>query len=63
MLFDEQKAIKFADILFDNGILAPCVRWPVVPKGKARIRCVAMANHTVTQLDKLVETCINAKKR
>ena len=62
MLFDEQKAIKFADILLQNCILAPCVRWPAVPWGKARIRCVVMANHTVSQIDKVVEACIVARK-
>jgi len=61
MLYDEQKAIRFSEILFERGILAPCVRWPAVPWGKARIRCVVMANHTPSQLDKLVETCIIAR--
>lgn len=61
MLYDEQKAIKFSDILLENFILAPCVRWPAVPWGKARIRCVVMANHTVSQIDKLVEACVMAR--
>lgn len=61
MLYDEQKAIRFSDILFERGILAPCVRWPAVPWGKARIRCVVMANHTLSQIDRLVETCIIAR--
>ena len=62
MLNDEQKAIKFSDFLFENGVLAPCVRWPAVPKGKARIRCVVMANHTNKQIDKLVEICTKARE-
>ncbi|MBN1913006.1 MAG: 8-amino-7-oxononanoate synthase [Candidatus Omnitrophica bacterium] len=62
MIYDEQKAIRFSDILFENGILAPCVRWPAVPKGKARIRCVIMANHSLEQLDRLVEACVITRK-
>lgn len=58
MLYDEHKAIQFSDLLLENGVLAPCVRWPAVPKGRARIRCVVMANHTFAQLDKLVEACV-----
>lgn len=63
MLYDEQKAINFSNILFENGILTPCVRWPAVPWGEARIRCVVMANHTLSQLDKLVEICIKAREK
>ncbi|MCX7661904.1 MAG: aminotransferase class I/II-fold pyridoxal phosphate-dependent enzyme [Candidatus Omnitrophica bacterium] len=62
MLYEEQKAIRFADRLFDYGILAPCVRWPAVPKGKARIRCVVMANHNISQLDKLIEACVKVRE-
>jgi 8-amino-7-oxononanoate synthase len=62
MLYDEQKAIKFSNILFQNGVLAPCVRWPAVPKEKARIRCVVMANHTKEQIDKLIEICEKARE-
>ena len=61
MIGDEQKAIKFADTLFENGVLAPCVRWPVVPKNKARIRFVLMANHTIEQIDKLLGISIKIK--
>ncbi len=58
---DEVKAIKFSDRLFNEGILAPCVRWPAVPKGKARIRCVVMATHTKEHLDTFIEKCKKIK--
>src|SRR3990167_559142 len=57
LIGDEAKAIHFSEKLFEAGILAPCVRWPVVPKGKARIRCVVMATHTQKHMDRLIEVC------
>jgi 8-amino-7-oxononanoate synthase len=61
MVYDEQKAIRFSEILLENNIFAPCVRWPAVPWSKARIRCVVMANHTLSQIDKLIGSCIIAR--
>lgn len=59
----EEKAIEVARELFNNKILAPCIRWPAVPKKKSRIRISLMSTHTKDQLDYFVNVMekINAK--
>jgi 7-keto-8-aminopelargonate synthetase-like enzyme len=57
LISGEKKAIKFAELLFERNIYAPCIRWPAVPKGKARIRFIVLANHTKEQIDKLLNVC------
>jgi 8-amino-7-oxononanoate synthase len=61
MLYDEKKAINFSKCLFDEGVLAPCVRWPAVEKGRARIRFVLMATHTDEQIQRLVDACVKVR--
>jgi 7-keto-8-aminopelargonate synthetase-like enzyme len=57
LIGDEIKAIKMAKLLFERNIYAPCMRWPAVPKRKARIRFTVMAQHTKEQLDTLLNAC------
>jgi len=57
LIGEEKKAIKVAKLLFEKNIYAPCIRWPAVSKGKARIRLVAMATHTKEQIDTLLDAC------
>ena len=52
---DEKKAIKAARLLFDKGIIAPSIIWPIVQHGKARIRVTVMATHTGAQIDRALE--------
>jgi 8-amino-7-oxononanoate synthase len=52
---EEAKAIKAARLLFEKGILAPAIIWPIVQQGKARIRVSAMATHTAAQIDRALE--------
>ncbi|MCK4245500.1 MAG: 8-amino-7-oxononanoate synthase [Candidatus Omnitrophica bacterium] len=54
LIGEEKKAIEAARILFERGFFAPCIRWPAVPKNKARIRCTVMATHTEEQIDALL---------
>lgn len=58
----DKDAIKFSRRLFDEGVFAPCVRWPAVEKDKARIRFTVMATHTKEQMDKLLNACAVIKK-
>lgn len=58
----DKNAIQFSRRLFDEGIFAPCVRWPAVEKDKARIRFTVMATHTKEQMDKLLNACGEIKK-
>ncbi len=54
MLYDEKKASEMADKLFEKGIYVRGFTYPVVPKGKARIRVQISASHNRDQLDKAV---------
>jgi len=47
----EKKAIQASEQLFKNGIFVPCVRWPAVPEGRARLRCTVMSSHTEEQIN------------
>lgn len=56
MLGDAKLASDFADELLKRGIYVIGFSFPVVPKGKARIRVQISAAHTIQEIDK----CINA---
>lgn len=53
----EEKAIKFSAVLYENNILAPCIRRPAVELGKERIRFSLMATHKKEQVDILLGVC------
>ncbi|MHC1692966.1 MAG: glycine C-acetyltransferase [Sphaerochaetaceae bacterium] len=61
MLYDEVKAVKMADDLLKEGIYVIGFCYPVVPKGKARIRVQLSAVHTREQLDKAVAAFIKVR--
>ncbi len=54
MLFDEPLAMKMADMLLKEGIYVIGFVYPVVGKGKARIRVQLSAAHTREDLDKAI---------
>ena len=47
---DEATALKVADELLQQGVLAPAIRYPTVAKGTARLRIALMATHTEAEL-------------
>ena len=55
MLGEERLAGEMAAALFKKGIYVRGFTYPVVPKGKARIRVQISAAHTKEQMDKTVE--------
>lgn len=55
MLGDAQLASKMADALLDEGVYVIGFSYPVVPKGRARIRTQMSAAHTSEQIDRAVE--------
>ncbi len=55
MLGDAVLAQKMASMLLDNGIYVIGFSYPVVPKGKARIRTQISAAHTKKDLDYAIE--------
>lgn len=52
MLYDEKRAVDIASQLFERGIYVRGFTYPVVPKGKARIRVQISASHTQEHLDR-----------
>lgn len=55
MLYDEPLAIRMADMLLKEGVYVIGFVYPVVPKGKARIRVQLSAAHSKADLDKTLE--------
>lgn len=51
MLGDEQLAKEFSTKLFERGVFATAIKFPMVPLGKARIRVMPSAAHTTRDLD------------
>ncbi|MDA3811696.1 MAG: glycine C-acetyltransferase [Spirochaetaceae bacterium] len=62
MLYDEPLAIKMADRLLEEGIYVIGFVFPVVPRGKARIRTQISAAHSIADLDKAVDAFIKIGK-
>ena len=61
MLYDEVKAVRMADELLKEGIYVIGFCFPVVPKGKARIRVQLSAAHTTDDIDHAVEAFIKVR--
>jgi len=55
MIGDARMASEMADRLLQEGIYVIGFSFPVVPKGKARIRTQMSAAHTREQLDRTIE--------
>lgn len=55
MLGDEKKALEMAKALIEEGIYVISFAFPVVPKGKARIRVQVSAAHTQEDIETAVE--------
>lgn len=55
MLFEESLAGQMASKLLEKGIYVRGFTYPVVPKGKARIRVQISAGHTKEHLDKAIK--------
>jgi len=62
MICEEPLAVKFADELLKEGIYVIGFCYPVVPRGKARIRVQLSAAHTYDEIDQAVEAFIKVGK-
>jgi len=62
MLYDEPLALKMADQMLKEGIYVIGFAYPVVPKGKARIRVQLSAAHEKEHLDRAVSAFIKVGK-
>ncbi len=55
MLYDEHTAVEMARRMMEKGVYVVAFSYPVVPKGKARIRTQVSAAHTKEDLDYIVK--------
>ena len=55
MLYDERLAGEFAKRMMEKGVYVVAFSYPVVPKGKARIRTQVCASHTKEDIDFIVK--------
>ncbi len=62
MLYDEKTAAEFARRMMEKGVYVVAFSYPVVPKGKARIRTQLSAAHTKEDLDFAVKCFIEVRE-
>ena len=51
MVGDEEAARRASERLLNMGVFIPCIRYPTVARGAARLRLTVMAGHTDEDLD------------
>lgn len=62
MLYDEARALRVADLLLERGIYAIGFAFPVVPRGKARIRLQLSADHRDEHVDAVLAAFDDIKR-
>ena len=55
MLYEEKLAVEYAAKMMERGVYVVAFSYPVVPKGKARIRTQVCATHTKEDIDYIVK--------
>jgi len=63
MFGEAQLAVDVANQMFANGVYVTAFSYPVVPKGKARIRVQLSASHSELDIDQCVAAFINAREK
>ena len=62
MLYDEKLAGEFARRMMEKGVYVVAFSFPVVPKGKARIRTQVCASHTKEDIDFIVKCFMEVRE-
>ena len=55
LLYDEKLAVEYAKRMMEKGVYVVAFSYPVVPKGRARIRTQVCASHTKEDIDFIVK--------
>ncbi|SDT98099.1 8-amino-7-oxononanoate synthase [Verrucomicrobium sp. GAS474] len=63
VLGSEEKALAASAKLAEQGIVLPAIRYPTVPKGKARLRASLTAEATAEEIDRLAEALFGERSR
>lgn len=61
MLYDERKAADMAARMMKKGVYVVAFSYPVVPRGKARIRTQVCASHTKEDIDYIVKCFLEVR--
>jgi glycine C-acetyltransferase len=61
MIGDAARAAKLADLLLARGIYVIGFSFPVVPRGKARIRVQLSAAHSTEEVKRAVAAFVDAR--
>ncbi len=59
LIGSEEDALAVSDRLRDQGFLAPAIRPPSVPKGKARLRVTLRADHTEEDIERFLGALVS----
>jgi 8-amino-7-oxononanoate synthase len=51
---DETAAVELSQRLYEAGIFVPAIRYPTVPKGKARLRVTVTAGHSIKDIEQIL---------
>jgi len=62
MLYEAQLASQYANLMFEKGVYVVAFSYPVVPKGKARIRTQISAAHSTADLQKVLDAFAEVKR-
>ena len=62
MLRDTDETRRLVSVLFDAGILATGLAYPVVPRGDEEIRLQVNADHTVADIDYVLSVLATARR-
>ena len=62
MLYDELLAGEYARRMMEKGVYVVAFSYPVVPKGKARIRTQVCAGHTKEDIDFVVKCFMEVRE-
>jgi len=62
MVGDSAKAVKFSNMLFEEGVFALSIVYPTVPKGKERLRTIVTSGHTIKDLEFAVSKFVKVGK-
>jgi 8-amino-7-oxononanoate synthase len=54
MVGDEATAMETSQKLFEQGVFVPAIRFPTVPKGKARLRVTMTAGHASDDIERFL---------
>ena len=52
---DAEKAQELSRMMYERGVYAQALQFPMVPRGTARLRTIISADHTKEDLDKVLE--------